>query len=74
MRHVAECARESEREGEREREDVVTLIIYNTIQKANAGVVDATLWKGPRMSALKLAAAASQEIIKAQKAAEKGAP
>ena len=52
---VSERTREIERE--REREDELTLSLYNKIQKSVVGVEDATLWKGPHMTALKLAAA-----------------
>jgi hypothetical protein len=52
------------REIERERQDVFTVNIYNTIQKSVVGVKDAALWKGPHMTALKLAAVESINIIK----------
>ena len=38
--------------------------IYNTIQKGVVGVKDAALWKGPHMTALKLAAAESIKMNK----------
>ena len=41
--------------------------IYNTIQKGVVGVKDAALWKGPHMTALKLAAVESSKVIKKNK-------
>ena len=55
------------REIEREREDEFTLNTYNTIQKNVVGVEDAALWKGPHMTALKLAALESSKIAKKNK-------
>ena len=41
--------------------------IYNTIQKSVVGVKDANLWKGPHMTALKLAALESNTVAKKNK-------
>ena len=41
--------------------------IYNTIQKSVVGVKDANLWKGPHMTALKLAALESSKAAKKNK-------
>jgi hypothetical protein len=41
--------------------------IYNTIQKSVVGVKDAALWKGPHMTALKLAALESSRVVKKNK-------
>ena len=38
--------------------------IYNTTQKGVVGVKDAALWKGPHMTALKLAAVESSKTNK----------
>jgi hypothetical protein len=43
------------------------LNIYNTIQKGVVGVKDAALWKGPHMTALKLAAVESSKVVKKNK-------
>ena len=61
---TSDRVRERMREIEREREDELTLNIYNTIQKGVVGVKDAALWKGPHMTALKLAAVESSKVIK----------
>ena len=60
---ASERERESVRESEREGEGALS--IYNATQQGTVGVQDAALWKGPRMAALKLAAVAAPQAIKA---------
>jgi hypothetical protein len=55
------------REIERARQDVFTVNIYNAIQKSVVVVKDAALWKGPHMTALKLAALESSKVVKKNK-------
>ena len=48
--------------------------IYNTVQKSVVGVKDANLWKGPHMTALKLAASESSKAARKNKNKIKKAP
>ena len=61
MRQATQRARTTTRE----REDELTLTIYNGIQKGTVGVKDPALWRGPCMAALKVAAVAAPKAKKA---------